>query len=1117
MKKLFLSVAILFFVLDFSSAQTYNANTPPNEFNSPNNPLYWKNRPPFAGYWQQDIYYKIKATIHEKTNIIEGNESLTYWNNSPDTLAFVYFHLYQNAFVKGSHLEDLNLNNNFKQHFGKYETAGLGENVSSITVDGKELKTELDNTVMKVYLDKPLLPNSNLTFEISFKTYYDDGDQRRRMKMWNDNGFTHYDGVHWYPRICVYDRKLGWDTEQHLGKEFYGDFGTYDVELNFASNYVVEASGTLQNEKDVLPKDLQDKLDMKNFASKPWESKPSIITPYDSTKRKTWKYYAENVHDFAFTADPNYRIGESSWNGIKVVAIAQEQHCIGWANTAEFTALVIKIYSEDFGMYGWPKIVVADAQDGMEYNMITLDGGWFPQNISLLTHEVGHEWFYGQVANNETYRAALDEGFTQFLDSWCMLKLIGENDPKLLGNNKYENKFYEPTKVLNGEVYNRFMNDAVRGKDESINQISDGFNGALNHGGGYSHVYMKTATMLWNLQYVLGDSLFSSAMKHYFNQWKFCHPYFEDFRNSIIQYTHVDLNWFFDEWMETTKTIDYGITNVKRIRTIDSVAAEKISHQNIFYKAGQKVTDVSVYKITFKRYGRSEMPIDFSVYDKRNYRYNFHIPNTWFIKKTNATVLSKWYGWDKLHPTYDAYIVLPIGEKLKNVIIDDGNKLQNTPMLSGRFVDTTNTNIRRLADVDMTNNAWRPQTHVVFDSHIYHPKDWTMAEQRLRPDLWYNAVDGLKIGFHEEGDYMNFKNIYSITEWYGTGLGAKSIFHYSIADSARRNQFPLSYNMYFKNNINKVLKNTNVEFWLKDLDGLLGESFQFTNDGNTNNIFYLKFDFSLRYDSAVYSLFPEEWDFNKINNSISVGLKHTYNYFKGSGEMKFDLRSSTLWSDYNYAYATFSCINRNKLDKGKIKLDTRFFVRIGSGTPPPQANLYLSGASGEELADNKYTRAIGFVPPQWLDYGANTNHFQQGGGLNLRGYAGYLTVEENKDGNTYLIYKGNSGAAINAELDFDGLFKFHPKLLANTFHLDTYLFGDAGVMDYVNNANEENFSYPRADAGIGVALTIKKFWILDDIKPLVIRFDMPFFLNSVPYADPKFVKFRYVIGVNRAF
>ena len=414
----------------FTSISVF-AQTGADYYRSAQNPYYWKNRKPHAAYWQQDIYYNINATIEDKTGIIDGREELTYWNNSPDTLYFVYFHLYQNAFVKGSHLEQLNEANNFHQRFGPYEAAGKGTEVERVENNGNSNVIALmDNTIMKVSLTQPLLPNQFTSFKIKFKTYFDAGDQRRRMKKFTASGssYTHYDGVHWYPRICVYDAKFGWDTYQHLGKEFYGDYGAYDVALTFANHYVLDATGVLQNREEVLPDELRRKLDITNFKNKPIGSPASeIIKPNGTTK--TWMFHADNVHDFAWTADPTYRIGETEWNGIKCIALAQESNAAGWQEAASFTAKVIQTYSMDFGMYAYPKMIVADAQDGMEYPMLTLNGGNYPGNHFVIAHEVGHNWFFGMVGNNETYRAALDEGFTQFLTSWSLKAIDGVYNP----------------------------------------------------------------------------------------------------------------------------------------------------------------------------------------------------------------------------------------------------------------------------------------------------------------------------------------------------------------------------------------------------------------------------------------------------------------------------------------------------------------------------------------------------------------------------------------------------------------------------------------------------------------------------------------------------------------
>jgi hypothetical protein len=532
---------LLLSVATIAQAQHFNDNS----FRNSKNTYYWQNRKPDAAYWQQDVHYTINASMDEKDHRIDANQSLEYWNNSPDTLYFVYFHLFQNAFIKGSHLHQLESNNKIKEQLGKKEAEGKGIIVEMIASNDQALKVELDNTIMKVYLNTPLLPGAKTSFDLKFTTHYDRGATRRRMQMYDAWGFMHYNGVQWFPKICVYDRKFGWDTYQHLNKEFYADFGSYDVSLNFPSNYIVEATGAIQNREEVLPSALREKLDVKNFAKKPWNEAPSTIIPYVKGERKIWKFHADNVHDFAFTADPSYRISTAYWNGVECVGLVQEPHASGWQTSGEYVAKIIQTFSEDIGMYAYPKMIAADANDGMEYPMLTLDGGRAPSYNGLLVHEIGHNWFYGMIGSNETYRAAMDEGFTQFLTAWGLGRIDGKIIPAAIGKSKWRNRFTEPSRVVDKSVFNAYHSDALNHEEVQLNTHSDDFNGALGHGGGYRLVYYKTASMLYNLEYTLGDSLFSAAMKNYFNQWKIGHPYFEDFKASIINFTHVDLNWFF--------------------------------------------------------------------------------------------------------------------------------------------------------------------------------------------------------------------------------------------------------------------------------------------------------------------------------------------------------------------------------------------------------------------------------------------------------------------------------------------------------------------------------------------------------------------------------------------
>jgi len=1051
-------------------SQVYDPLKQPNTYRNQDNPQYWKNRKPFEGYWQQDVHYEIKANIDEKTDIITGSLELIYWNNSPDDLDFVYFHLYQNAFQPGSYYDELQRSNDVLPIYGKYEKQKLGTVISKIIVNEKEVETTLDNTVLKVYLPQSLVSGESIKVNIDFKTYFDAGKVRRRMKTFKSWGHKHYDGVHWYPRMSVYDRKFGWTTDQHLGHEFYGDFGTFDVELTFANNFVVGATGFLQNRQKVLPDDLRDKLDIKNFANTPWNSPPSIVIPYDSTIRKTWKYHAENVHDFAFTADPTYRIGEVEWKGIKCISLAQESHASKWQNAASFTAKVVKVYSEDFGMYVYHKMIVADARDGMEYPMLTLDGGKDPSYRGLLAHEVGHNWFFGQVGNNETYRAALDEGFTTFLTTWSLEKIDGKYPVKDMPKSKYVRRFKTPDLTRERRLYNTYISSAVRHTNTTLNTHSDDFNGALRHGGGYRQVYYKTATMLYNLQYVLGDELFLEAMAHYFDQWKICHPYFIDFKNSIIQYTKVDLNWFFDQWFETSKTIDYSIKSVKK---------------------GDNQND---YLITFKRKGGMQMPLDFEIITKSGDHLKYHIPNNWFEKKTIAKVLPKWHGWDKLHPTYTANISVP--GKIKNVNIDPSH---------------------RLADANMTNNSTKFPAHIYFDSQLSQSTNWTQYEIFARPELWYNAYDGIKAGAHLNGHYLKHLHVFDANLWFNTGFGQGNFDSTVNTHSYNRISLRVNYNTA----LDKFSPGSRVDFNFKALDGLVAYKIGFDKkDKSGDNRLYMNYNSLIRNEKSDlnYLLYPELWNSGYYNNFINIGLQHLYKYKRGSGNLNLSLRSSTIRSDYSYSQLRFLSINKNNL--GKININTRSIVQIGTGNnPAPESQLYAAGANPEEMMENKYTRSEIINNDSWLKYGNTTNHFHAGGGLNLRGFAGYYIAQETAQDSLDIrsIFKGNTGAAFNIELEFQKIFGLRIPKLSRIFGLTSYLFSDLGVINY-NTSNELlALSDLRVDAGLGFLLAIKSFGPLELVKPLNLRLDLPFFINRTPNTDPDFFQFRWVLGINRSF
>ncbi len=1052
---------ILLLGLAGSLLAQYNPIAPPSTFRSESNPLYWKNRAPHPGYWQQDVEYKIKARLDDENDRIEGELDLVYYNNSPDDLTELFFHLYQNAFQPNSYQSELQ-NRRFLK--GKTPSDYQGTDVSELTVNGEAMTFDLDNTILRVVLKEPLKSGDQLMVSCKFITRLNPR-YAGRMKLYSAFGNKHFNVVHWYPRISVYDRKFGWTTDQHLGKEFYGDFGTFDVEITLPEHYVMDATGFLLNREEVLPAALRKKLDLQNFASKPWGEAPSEIIPV-SSKTKTWKFYAENVHDFAWTADPSYRIGEEDavledGTVVKCIALAQEQHASGWQNAAFFTAKVIETYSRDFGPYGYHKMIVADARDGMEYPMLTLDGGRDPGYRGLLAHEVGHNWFFGMVGNNETYRAALDEGFTEFLTSWAMERIgtieQDQNAPV---------RKVDPIKLRYQEALNYYYYAAIqRNDDPPLNTHSSHFEGS-----GYGQVYSKTATMLYNLQYVLGDSLFLEAISHYFNQWKFAHPYFHDFRTSVIQFTGTDLNWFFDQWLETDKDLDYRISKVRRTGNDNE------------------------YKVTFKRVGGMQMPLDFTVTERDGSLKHYHVPNTWFEKETKATILPKWTGFNKLRPTYEATVQTESG-------------------LASIEIDTT----ERFADVYQLDNQLPFPVDIKLDRLQRSYTNYRKYRMRWRPDLWYNGYDGLRLGLRLKSDYARTYHKVDAGLWFNTGVGQQPdlLNDANLEDDFNRLAYRLNYSTRLRNWDQSVYVSAGSR-WMDGLAAQKLEAVKAFSNGVTRFGIGAHSLYRPETSDLNYLLYPELWNEDQFNNFLETYLEHRYYYGRrNTGFVRLELRNPFFFSDYNYGWLRLETKNYQGL--ADMLLRIRTVMQWGDGNNwAPESQLYLAGASPEELMDNPIARAHGFIPGDLYGFSNGTGNFQMGGGLGLRGYNNYFVPEVNEDEVLRYAFASQTGLAVNSELEFDEYLPLRFGRSERFVKLHTYAFADAGVITLNRVSEDLELAQFRADAGLGCALEIRRWGKFSGVEPITIRADFPLFLNRPP-ASEEFFEFRWLLGIGRTF
>ncbi len=382
------------------------------------------------------------------------------------------------------------------------------------------------------------------------------------------------------------------------------------------------------------------------------------------------------------------------------------------------------------------------------------------------------------------------------------------------------------------------------------------------------------------------------------------------------------------------------------------------------------------------------------------------------------------------------------------------------------------------------------------------------------PDIWYNSYDGLKFGVRLHGGRADRLHVFDATLWGNSGLG-----QYGLPEGTDRFGFmPLSFIGDYRTSLHAYWANTTAHLSAKAVDGLYGGVIRLTKGNRSGNILYglgFKVMYRPENNGTAYLLDRAHWYLGEWNNSINASMDYSYTYGAGQGSVGLDLRTSNLGSDHDYHYLRIEAINTTEF--WMLSLRSRAFLQLGYGTDwASESLLYIDRASPEELSDNRFTRSAGIFPADWAAYGVVPNHFHHGGGLNLRGYAGYLSPEVMGD-EVITAYSGAHGAAINLELEFDRVLGSDRWPLRKWLHLSTYLFGDAGIISISAPDETPRFAMPRADAGLGLALTVKNWGGVSRLRPFTVRFDMPFLVSRPPALQPEPWRFRWVLGIGRTF
>ena len=527
---------------------------------------------PGHNYYQQQADYKMELTLEDNTQILRGIETITYTNNSPDALAYLWLQLDQNLFSKSSDtklitvekMEDFRSLEQIERKLFNYEGGFKIEEVKA--TNGEDLCYAINKTMLRIDLKQPLKTNGSISFKI--KWWYNIND---RMAVGGRSGYEYfkeednyiYTIAQFFPRMCVYDDVSGWQNKQFLGRgEFTLPFGNYDVSLTVPGDHIVAATGTLQNESTVLSATQRKRLQKARKANAP----EFIVTQEEAEKTeknklkslKTWRFKAKNVRDFAFASSrkfiwdaQNTTVGDK--NVLCMSFYPKEGNPLWERYSTKLVAHTVDTYSKFTVDYPYPVAISVHSKSiGMEYPMICFNGGR-PESDGTYTertkygmwgviiHEVGHNFFPMIINSDERQWTWMDEGLNTFV--------------QYLTEQEWERGY--PSR--RGPAYK--IADYMRGDKSNISPIMTNSESIRQFG---NNAYGKPATALNILrETIMGRELFDYAFKTYCERWKFKHPTPADFFRTMEDASAVDLDWFWRGWFFSTDHVDIALTDVK--------------------------------------------------------------------------------------------------------------------------------------------------------------------------------------------------------------------------------------------------------------------------------------------------------------------------------------------------------------------------------------------------------------------------------------------------------------------------------------------------------------------------------------------------------------------------
>ena len=479
-------------------------------------------------YWQQHVEYEMDINVDVSDFTYDGDQSIIYTNNSNDTISKVYYHLFFNAFKPNSQMDTRSRtirdpDRRVGSRIVALEKEDYGDiSVISLQQDGKDISHKVNETVLLARLNKPLLPGKKTKLSMVFTAQIP--LQIRRSGKLNKEGVD-MTMTQWFPKLAEYDHE-GWHPNPYIGREFHGVWGNYSVNITIDKDYVVGGTGYLQNANEIGH----------GYSEK--EPKES------DSETNTWEFYAPNVHDFAWAADPDYIHDiKQSESGVDLHFFYKPTVNVDdWKKLQDDSVLLMKFFEENIGPYPWKQYSIIQGGDGgMEYAMCTMITGErsYPSLMGVTAHEMAHAWFQHLMATNEAKHSWMDEGFTEYITS--------------LSENYVNNKTPEfPHK----SSYDRYYLLASSGFEQAQTTHSDRYDYNFAYG---ASAYSKGSVFLSQLGYIIGKKNLDKTLKRYYEEFKFKHPTPNDFKRVAEKVSDLELEWYLNEWTRTPHKIDYGI------------------------------------------------------------------------------------------------------------------------------------------------------------------------------------------------------------------------------------------------------------------------------------------------------------------------------------------------------------------------------------------------------------------------------------------------------------------------------------------------------------------------------------------------------------------------------